>query len=123
MIYNAQSLLQAREKFFSNINEWYSFKPPEYKKLRNTNPIEQVVGQVYYTNMAVEEGLKNLPSDRFITLQYETFCVDQNLILAEINKKTGIEIQSNPFKLISRRTQKVDDEKWRLLMKYTKKYE
>lgn len=74
IIPNAQSLLKARKKYFDNINEWYSFKPEEYNFLKNKKPGEQVVGQVYYTQKAVEEGLKNIPNKNIINISYKEFC-------------------------------------------------
>ncbi|QQX76800.1 MULTISPECIES: sulfotransferase [Aequorivita] len=71
---NAQSLLMAREKFFGDRNKWYSFKPSEYKELKDESPITQVVGQVIYTRKAVSEGLSQIPMENIINIEYTDFC-------------------------------------------------
>lgn len=72
--FNAQSLLKARMKYYRDRNEWYSFKPPEYKQLQFGDPYYQVAGQVHYTNAAVMKGLSDIHPDRWIGIDYETFC-------------------------------------------------
>ena len=69
-VWNAQSLLLAREKYFQDRHCWYSFKPPEYCHLRFMEPLEQVCGQVAWTEAAIED----LPDRRVVTTQYEDFC-------------------------------------------------
>ncbi|MBD3842929.1 MAG: ATP-grasp domain-containing protein, partial [Campylobacterales bacterium] len=44
---NIESALKAREKQLGSIDEWYSFKIPEYEELKKLNPYEQVAGQIY----------------------------------------------------------------------------
>ena len=57
---NIESALKAREKQFGSIDEWYSFKIPEYEELKKLNPYEQVAGQIYHINKAVENGIENV---------------------------------------------------------------
>ncbi len=73
-LYNAQSLLEARTSFFGSWKQWYSFKPREYDKLKNLDPYEQVAGQVYFTNRAIEKGLAQIDNSRWIKVSYEEFC-------------------------------------------------
>jgi hypothetical protein len=74
--FNAQSLLLARKKFFSDINRWYSYKPKEYTFLKKLTPFQQVAGQVYYTKQSIGDGLKKIDPSRYINVDYETFCVN-----------------------------------------------
>jgi hypothetical protein len=73
-VYNAQSLLQAREKFYGNQNQWYSFKPVEYVLLKDLDPYHQVAGQVYFTNRAVQQGLAKIEEKNWLSVHYEDFC-------------------------------------------------
>ena len=73
-ITNIASALKAREKQLGSIDEWYSFKIPEYEELRKLNPYEQVAGQIYYINKAVEAGLENVAEHKKMTVPYEEFC-------------------------------------------------
>ena len=54
-IYNIQSLLESRERFFGSIGHWYSFKPVEYPSLIDMDPYSQVAGQVYFTNCNIHK--------------------------------------------------------------------
>lgn len=72
--YNIQSILNARKDYFGDIRAWYSFKPPEYDMLKSCDPYEQVAGQVYYTNNAIEKGFEVISDDKKIILDYDEFC-------------------------------------------------
>ncbi len=71
---NILSALEARKRQYGNIETWYSFKIPEYDELKKLNPYEQVAGQIYYINKAVEIGLSRISKDKKIIVQYEEFC-------------------------------------------------
>lgn len=73
-IHNMASLYKARKIFFNDPSRWYSFKPPEYEKLKNKNVYLQLAGQVYYTNKFIEKQLKRIPANRSISISYEKFC-------------------------------------------------
>ncbi len=84
---NIESALEARERQLGSIDEWYSFKIPEYPDLKNLNPYEQVAGQIYYTNKAVEEGLSKVDEHKKITIQYEKFCENPKVFYDELCDK------------------------------------
>ena len=73
-LYNIQSLLEAREKYYGTREGWYSVKPAEYDILKDLSPIEQVTGQVFYTNQAIQKGLESINPDNVISIKYEDFC-------------------------------------------------
>lgn len=85
--FNAQSLYFARKKFFNDVNKWYSFKPPEYKFIKELNPIEQVAHQVFYTQKVVDDAFENIPSKNKIRVNYEDFCLNPESILNQIIEK------------------------------------
>jgi Sulfotransferase family len=84
---NAQSLLLAREKYFSDRNKWYSFKPPEYEVLKDLDPISQVAGQVIYTKCAIVRALTKIPEDNVLTVSYSDFCTNPNGFLEKLLEK------------------------------------
>ncbi len=86
-VYNAQSLLESRLRFFGDRQAWYSVKPPEYERLKGLDPIEQVVGQVYFTNRAIEEGLEQIDAVRGLTVSYERFCADPGEVFRQLGLK------------------------------------
>jgi hypothetical protein len=72
--FNIQSLLKARLKYFNDICKWYSFKPLEYKYLKNQEPYSQAAGQVYFTNKAIQNGLSGMVPSRWTAINYEDLC-------------------------------------------------
>lgn len=72
--FNAQSILHARREFFGSIDKWYSFKPKEYELLKERTPIEQVAGQVVYTQQAIKKGLSEIELKNKLEVTYEEVC-------------------------------------------------
>jgi hypothetical protein len=68
------SLFKTRKTFFNDLSEWYSFKPPEYEKLKTKDVYMQLAGQVYYTNKHIEKKLNSIQPERSIVISYEKFC-------------------------------------------------
>lgn len=90
-VYNAQSLLQARKKFFSTYERWYSFKPPEYEELAQMDVYRQVMGQVYYTNRAVSKGLETVPAGRKLVVDYNEFCQSPGTVFDALVERLNAE--------------------------------
>jgi hypothetical protein len=74
--YNAQSVLLQRRRLDNIKSNWYSYKPPEYKKLKNLNIYKQISSQIHFTNEAIENGLAKVSKSQKITIKYEDFCLD-----------------------------------------------
>ncbi len=83
----AQSLYFARERFFGDVERWYSFKPPEYEWLQHEGVASQLAGQVALTRKAVRNGLSGVSETRKLTLSYEEFCADPAAAYASIRKR------------------------------------
>jgi len=83
-ISNIESALDARIKQTGSIDNWYSFKIPEYSELKKLKPEEQVAGQIYYINKAVSEGLKPVPEEKKLVVPYEDFCSDPGSVYLEL---------------------------------------
>lgn len=92
---NIASALNAREKQMGSIDEWYSFKIPEYYELKNLNPYEQVAGQINSINKAVEDGLADVAEHKKMTVQYEDFCENPEVFYELLCKK----LMKNGFKV------------------------
>jgi hypothetical protein len=94
-LYNIQSLLEARIKYFGDRSAWYSVKPREYDKLKELDPFEQIAGQVYFTNKAVKQGLEKIDISRWLQVNYEDFCDFPDKVFGQILarlKNQGMEI-------------------------------
>ncbi len=88
-ISNIASMLDARKKQNGNIEQWYSFNIPEYEQLKDLAPREQVAGQVYYVNKAIDEGLDGVAGQNKMTVRYEEFCKNPEPVYRELVAKLG----------------------------------
>lgn len=86
-LYVAQSLLESRQKYFGTVDEWYSFKPPEYEGLKTASPLTQVAGQVYFTNAAISRGLSQVDKRKWMQVGYEAFCENPAGVFSDIGEK------------------------------------
>ena len=84
---NIQSAIEARKRQFGSIDPWYSFKIPEYVSLKSLNSYEQVAGQIYYINKAVEKGLQGVAEHKKMTVPYEHFCKNPLIFFEELKQK------------------------------------
>ena len=89
-VYNAQSLLEARKKFYGDQTQWYSFKPVEYPALKDLNPHQQVAGQVYFTNRAVQQGLSQVETRNRLTVSYEEFCISPQKTYRKLREQLSL---------------------------------
>lgn len=94
---NAYSLYNARKEYFGNDQEWYSFKPPEFRKIEVLHPTEQVVEQVLVNNFAIENQLKTLNENNYYIVNYDEFLEHPLTIVKEILTRFDIEFQANCF--------------------------
>ena len=82
--YNMQSLLAARNAYWGDPSVWYSFKPMEYTELKDLGPHEQVAGQIFFTNRAIEKGLAQISADRLLAVDYEMFCASPEAVFSRL---------------------------------------
>jgi len=85
--YDIQSVLNTRVRYAGSRDVWWSFKPREYKWLKDLDPIEQVAGQVYFINRGIEEGLRQINSSRSLQVNYEDFCSASRAVFEQIKEK------------------------------------
>lgn len=86
---NVASVLEARKRQFGSESEWYSFKIPEYSKLKNLDPITQSAGQIHYINKAVTKGISTVDESRKLVVQYEEFCKNPRSVFEALIYKLG----------------------------------
>ena len=88
---NIESALKAREKQLWSIDKWYSFKIPEYEKLKRLSPHEQVAWQIHYINKAIELWLKDVDENKKIVVDYEKFCEKPEDFFNELKQKLKLQ--------------------------------
>jgi hypothetical protein len=82
--YNMPSLLEARRRYFGNIETWYSTKPAEFEFLKRQDPYTQIAGQLFFTTRAMDEQLSSMSTNRWIKVQYEDFCASPEEVFSAI---------------------------------------
>lgn len=86
-LYNVQSLLEARVKYFGDREHWYSVQPPGYEELLGLDPVRQVAGQVALTRTSLTRELAELGADRSLRVGYESFCEDPAAVWSALGAK------------------------------------
>jgi len=118
-IYIAQSLLESRVKRYGNRESWLGVKPREYTWLKDLPPIEQIAGQVYYTEKRIQEALALLPSRRYLRVRYESLCeapMQELSRIASAVKERGSRLEETAYTpsqgFIAADTQRLEDREW-----------
>lgn len=86
-VYNTQSLLEARLKYYGDTSVWYSARPPGYERLLEEDPYTQVAGQVHLTNQSIRRELADLPAANTLPVMYEQFCENPEGLYVPIVEK------------------------------------
>lgn len=96
-LFIAQSLGYSREKYYGSREVWWSVKPREYEDLKVMDVYHQIAGQVYFTERAIEKGLKQIPEDHQMKVSYEEFCKNPKQIYLQIVEKySALGCELNP---------------------------
>lgn len=82
-----QSIYMSRIKYYGDVTKWWSVKPKEYNELITKDIYQQIAGQVYHTDKAIEEELALIPENNKIIIHYEEFCDNPEYYLNEIKIK------------------------------------
>jgi hypothetical protein len=91
---NVASVLDARKRQLGSEKAWYSFKIPEYDRLKDLDAITQCAGQVHYINKAVTKGMSKVSEDRKLVVQYEDFCANPREFFTKLTAKLGLSSSS-----------------------------
>ena len=86
-LFNAQSLLEARERFFGDRAKWYSARPPEAAELECGSPFEQVAGQVLFTQRHIAEGLRAVEPTRKLSVSYSRMCTEPASVWEDLRER------------------------------------
>ena len=89
-IFMMQSILNSREKYYGTRNIWLSVKPKEYNQLKDMDLYHQIAGQVYFTEMAIEDGLQYVSDGNQLTIEYESLCEDPQAVYKRIVEKYAV---------------------------------
>lgn len=83
----ALSILQAREAYYGDVNEWWATYPPEYHEIKNLPYAEQIAAQVRYLKEAYDHALSLLDSSLYFRTSYKALCADPAGFIETLRKK------------------------------------
>jgi LPS sulfotransferase NodH len=84
----AVSILDARRKYYSDPNTWWSYMPPEVEELAGLDHWEQIAGQVHYLARFFERALPEAGEDVVVRTTYEALCRDPRGVLDEVTGRS-----------------------------------
>lgn len=85
-----QSILEGRQAHYGTRELWWSVKPKEYVLLKNMDVYHQIAGQVYFTELAIAEGMETIPESNGLVIRYEQFCDAPSTVYHLIREKYAI---------------------------------
>ncbi|MBD0329022.1 MAG: sulfotransferase [Thermoleophilia bacterium] len=77
----AVSILDARRKYYSDPNAWWSYVPPEYPLLAGRDYREQIAGQIHYLARFYDRALGEVGSEAVVRVTYDQLCRDPAAVL------------------------------------------
>jgi hypothetical protein len=73
---NAISILEARRKFYTDLNLWWSTCPIEYEQLKDLPHMAQIAGQVHYLRKYYAGQIEAVDGQHVIRINYRDLCED-----------------------------------------------
>jgi LPS sulfotransferase NodH len=113
-LYQAQSILLARMKYYGSYETWWSLRPPQYPVLKHRDPFIQAAYQVYYINRAISEGLEKSGAES-ITLDLRQLTANPKASVEKVLELGGVELPDLswvPESFEYRREQQLLKEEW-----------
>lgn len=122
-IQTMQSIVMAREKYFGRRDTWWAVKPKEYQWLKYLSPLEQVAGQVFFTELNIEKQLQQLPTRNYVVLEYEKLCEQPVSVINQILSSADLpKVEDVSKRLSVRRPQYLSDQEVTLLARFYREF-
>ncbi|MFP3860588.1 MAG: sulfotransferase [Bacteroidales bacterium] len=114
----AVSILNARKKYNTDLNIWWSYQPLEYNQIKDLDYWGQIAGQIYYLQRFYLKEMKQLPEKNVMKIAYKEMCEDPASIIEQIKEKCKMHenydipvINDVPEKFPYRKYDNTDEEK------------
>lgn len=128
----AVSILEARKKYYENLNNWWSYQPIEYDLIKGLDYWHQIAGQIYFLKRYYHKQFSECGQQYVIRISYETFCKDPARVLEMIQQRSQMVFKSEikiihpptksfPFRVYSDREEEKKKFK-QLIEEYQEKY-
>jgi len=83
----AVSIFKARQKFYADVNTWWSTYPPEYLELKELPYWEQIGGQIFHLRRFYETQICNATNQNVLSIAYRELCDSPGTLLEKLIKK------------------------------------
>jgi LPS sulfotransferase NodH len=83
----AVSILDARRKYFSDPDAWWSYVPVEYPLLEHRDHWEQIAGQVHYLERYLDRELAEVGEANVVRVEYEALCRNPSSVLEAVRSR------------------------------------
>jgi LPS sulfotransferase NodH len=80
----ALSILDARRKYYSDPDSWWSYVPLEYPLLKDRDHWGQIAGQVHYLTRFYERAFREVGLGNVVRVSYEQLCADPESVLEAV---------------------------------------
>jgi len=80
----AVSILNARKKYNTDLNVWWSYQPPEYHQIKDLDYWSQIAGQIHYLKKFYLEEMGKLPEKNRMHLSYREMCENPARVIQRI---------------------------------------
>lgn len=107
----AVSILNARKKFYHDINTWWSYAPPNYEELLKLDHWGQIAGQIHYLKEYYYQQIERMESIQpVLPIKYEQLTQDPVAVLNIIRKtlhqrfSTSVNLKADPSEAIEHRS-------------------
>lgn len=80
----AVSILDARRKYYEDLNTWWSYTPVEYDQLKDLDYWQQIAGQVFYLQRFYENEINQSCRDITVRVSYNEMCAGPAGVLNKI---------------------------------------
>jgi LPS sulfotransferase NodH len=83
----AVSILNARKKYNTDLNVWWSYQPLEYNQLKDKDYWTQIAGQIHYLQEFYKKEMEQLPNKNHLSISYKEMCDNPLSVIAQIKEK------------------------------------
>lgn len=96
----AISILDARRKYYSDLNTWWSYMPVEYDRIKNLDYWKQIAGQIYYLKRFYDKEVSRLSLNNVVKVTYMEMAHEPAGVLERIDRKSR-ELYNRPLDIVN----------------------
>jgi LPS sulfotransferase NodH len=92
----AVSILDARVRYYGDATRWWSYVPPEYRRLEGLGTHDQIAGQIHYLDRFYRRVLGELDEAVTLRVRYADLCGDPVSVLERVAARVGAVFGETP---------------------------